>query len=170
MIVLDTHVLSQLMRRAPDERVVHWMDNEPDSSLFTTTVTQAEILYGASVLPAGKKKQALSTAVDAMFGARQPSLSPRSAQTVRAWVDPISQFNAQIAAIARSRALAARNTPDFEECGIQVIDPWHHRVSSGCDPYFTRTILMLSRNSGVSSTRRYRPGPRSPASPCMHSG
>ena len=137
MIVLDTDVLSELMRQVPDERVVQWMDNEPDSSLFTTTVTQAEILYGASVLPAGKKRQALSTAVDAMFGHDfkgrvLPFDSPAAVAFAGICSDrarlgrPITQFDAQIAAIARSRgaALATRNTPDFDECGIQVIDPW----------------------------------------------
>ena len=138
MIVLDTHVLSELMRSASDELVAQWMDDQPNSSLFTTTVTQAEILYGVAVLPAGKRKQGLAAAVGAMFeqdfrGRVLPFDGPAAVAYAEICTDrarlgrPISQFDAQIAAIARSRgaALATRNTPDFDECGIDVIDPWH---------------------------------------------
>ena len=137
MIVLDTNVLSELMRPAPDGLVVQWMDTQPNASLFTTTVTQAEILYGVSVLPAGKRKQGLAAAVDAMFeqdfkGRVLPFDSPAAVAFAAICADrvrlgrPISQFDAQIAAIVRSRgaALATRNTPDFAECDIHVIDPW----------------------------------------------
>ena len=138
MIVLDTNVLSELMRSASDELVAQWMDDQPNSSLFTTTVTQAEILYGVAVLPAGKRKQGLAAAVGAMFeqdfrGRVLPFDGPAAVAYAEICTDrarlgrPISQFDAQIAAIARSRgaALATRNTPDFDECGIDVIDPWH---------------------------------------------
>ncbi|NKB66160.1 MAG: PIN domain-containing protein [Candidatus Latescibacteria bacterium] len=137
MIVLDTNVLSELMRKSPNEPVVQWMDTQPDPSLFTTTVTQAEILYGVSLLPTGKRKQALAAAVDAMFeedfkGRVLPFDGPAAAAYAGICADrvhlgrPISQFDAQIAAIACSRgaALATRNTPDFDACGIHVIDPW----------------------------------------------
>ena len=137
MIVLDTNVLSELMRQAPAERVVQWLDNQPNVSLFTTTVTQAEILYGVSILPDGKRKQGLAAAVDAMFehdftGRVLPFDGPAAVAYAAICADrgrlgrPISQFDAQIAAITRSRgaALATRNTPDFDECGIHVIDPW----------------------------------------------
>ncbi len=137
MIVLDTNVLSELMRQAPAELVVQWLDNQPNTSLFTTAVTQAEILYGVSILPDGKRKQGLGAAVGAMFerdftGRVLPFDGPAAVAYAAICADrgplgrPISQFDAQIAAIARSRgaALATRNTPDFDECGIHVIDPW----------------------------------------------
>ncbi len=137
MIVLGTNVLSELMREVPDELVVRWMDTHPNTSLFTTTVTQAEILCGVSVLPAGKREQGLTAAVGAMFeqdfrGRVLPFDGPAAATFAAICVArtrlgrPISQFDAQIAAIARSRgaALATRNTLDFDECGIRVIDPW----------------------------------------------
>ena len=137
MIVLDTNVLSELMRRAPDERVVRWMDHQPNTSLFTTAVTQAEILYGVSILPDGKRKHGLAPAVEAMFEQDfRARVLPFDGPAAVVFADlcahrahvgrPISQFDAQIAAIARSRgaALATRNTPDFDECGIDVIDPW----------------------------------------------
>ena len=137
MIVLDTNVLSELMRQTPAERVVQWMEPQANSSLFTTTVTQAEILYGVTLLPAGKRKEGLAAAVDEMFehdfkGRVLPFDGPAAISFSEICADrtrlgrPISQFDAQIAAIARSRgaALATRNTSDFEECGIRVIDPW----------------------------------------------
>ena len=138
MIVLDTSILSELMRPAPSESVVQWLDGQPSASLFTTTVTQAEILYGVSIRPAGKRKQSLAAAVGAMFeqdfkGRVLPFDSPAVVAFAAIGAErarlgrPISQFDGQIAAIARSCGadLATRNTPDFDECGIDVIDPWH---------------------------------------------
>ena len=137
MIVLDTNVLSELMRPAPDEMVIEWMDEHPSTRMFTTTVNQAEILYGVAVLPSGKRKHGLAAAVSALFeqdfGGRVLSFDgPAAVAFAGICADrarlgrPICQFDAQIAAIARSRgaALATRNTPDFDECGIQVVDPW----------------------------------------------
>jgi predicted nucleic acid-binding protein len=137
VIVLDTNVLSELMRQTPDESVVVWMDRHSNASLFTTAVTQAEILYGVSILPASKRKQSLAAAVGEMFehDFRERTLpfdSPAAVAYAAICSDreqrgrPISQFDAQIAAISRSRgaALATRNKSDFGECGIQVIDPW----------------------------------------------
>ena len=137
MIVLDTNVLSELMRQKPAERVVQWMEPQANSSLFTTTVTQAELLYGVSVLPAGRRKEALAAAVDEMFehdfkGRVLPFDGSAAVTFAAICADrnrlgrPISQFDAQIAAIVRSRgaALATRNISDFDACGIRVIDPW----------------------------------------------
>ena len=113
------------------------MDHQPNTSLFTTAVTQAEILYGVSILPDGKRKHGLAPAVHAMFEQDfRARVLPFDGAAAIVFADlcahrahvgrPISQFDAQIAAIARSRgaALATRNTPDFDECGIDVIDPW----------------------------------------------
>jgi len=67
MIVLDTNVVSEAMRPAPAERVLSWLARQPSSGLFTTTITQAEILYGLELMPRGKRRLALGAAVDAMF-------------------------------------------------------------------------------------------------------
>ena len=138
MIVLDTNVLSELMRPALSVSVVQWLDSQPNSSLFTTTVTQAEILYGVSRLPGGQRQQGLVALVGAMFekdfkGRVLPFDGPAAVAFAEICAErarlgrPISQFDGQIAAITRSRGavLATRNTPDFDECGIEVIDPWH---------------------------------------------
>jgi predicted nucleic acid-binding protein len=137
MIVLDTNVVSELMRASPDESVLGWVAAQPAASLHVTSVTQAEILHGILLLPAGKKRAAIQAAADAMFAAEfagriLPFASGAAADYARIAAErrkagrPISQFDAQIAAIAvSSRAsIATRNVADFEGCGVKVIDPW----------------------------------------------
>lgn len=140
MIILDTNVLSEVMRPLPTADVLRWLAAQPASRLFTTTITQAEILYGLELLPRGKRRAALESAVEAMFeedfanrilpfDSDAARVFPPIAASRRALGRPITQSDAQIAAIARSRgaALATRNTGDFEHCGILVLDPWGHR-------------------------------------------
>lgn len=137
MRVLDTNVLSELIRPRPHAAVVAWVRGQPASSLFTTTITQAEMLYGVTIVPAGKRRDDLLAAVHALF---EVDLAERVlpfdgdaashyadiAAKRRALGRPISQLDAQIAAIARSRGsrVATRNAADFAECGIGVVDPW----------------------------------------------
>lgn len=140
MIILDTNVLSELMRPVPAPTVVHWLATHPASRLFTTTITQAEILYGLEIMPKGKRRAELESAVEAMFeqdfadrilpfDADAARMFPRIAGSRRASGRPIAQFDAQIAAIARSRdaALATRNLEDFDHCGITLLNPWRAR-------------------------------------------
>ena len=137
MIVLDTNVLSEVMRPLPTAKVLRWLATHPASRLFTTTITQAEILYGLELLPKGKRRAALESAVEAMFeedfadrilpfDSDAARVFPQIAASRRASGRPITQWDAQIAAIARSRGavLATRNTGDFEHCGITVVNPW----------------------------------------------
>lgn len=137
MIVLDTNVLFEVLRRAPEPRVLAWLENQPRTSLFTTTVTRGEILYGIRLLSDGKRRQGLWDAARAIFDEEfvEQVLSfdvgaadafADIAATRRGAGKPISQFDAMIAATARSRgaSLATRNTKDFEDCGIDVVNPW----------------------------------------------
>ncbi|MFM0652910.1 type II toxin-antitoxin system VapC family toxin [Paraburkholderia sediminicola] len=137
MIVLDTNVLSEALRPVPDPGVMAWLAAQPRTALFTTTVTRAEILYGLHLLPDGSRKSVLSAAVDAVFmedfAGRLLSFDSDAADAyariavARKKVGrPISQFDAMIAACARSRGavLATRNVKDFAGCEIAVIDPW----------------------------------------------
>jgi len=137
VIVLDTNVLSELMRPAPSERVVRWVAAQPATSLYTTSITQAEILHGIMLLPSGRRRNALQTAAEAMFsedfggrvlpfGSDATHPYARIAAARRRGGRPISHFDAQIAAIARSAGaeIATRNVADYEACGIQVINPW----------------------------------------------
>ena len=137
MIVLDTNVLAELFKRSPAEAVTLWMAAQPAASLFTTTITQAETLYDLALLPAGRRRSALTAAANAMFEAEFAgrilvfdSAAAREfadiAATRRQLGRPIAQADAQIAAIVRSRGagLATRNSADFAQCGIPVISPW----------------------------------------------
>ena len=136
MIVLDTNVLSEVMKPGPDRQVAQWMLREQGSGLFTTAVCQAEVRLGIAILPDGKRKRDLETAafrVLALFAGRiLPFDSLAAVEFAGIVADrrrigrPMEDFDAQIAAITRSRGmtLATRNVPDFADTGVQVVDPW----------------------------------------------
>ena len=116
---------------------MEWLSEQPRASVFTTTITRAQILYGIRVLPRGKRRDALWDAAIGIFdidlegqvlafdGVAADSCAEISAAR-RATGRPIAQVDAQIAGIARSRGarLASRNIGDFDGCDIEVIDPW----------------------------------------------
>lgn len=137
MIILDTNVLSEILRPAPEPRVVEWLSEQPRASVFTTTITRGEILYGIRVLPAGKRRDGLWNAAmkifdvdldgqvlsfDSVAAADYAEISAAR----RAAGRPIAQFDAQIAGITLSRGaqLATRNVKDFDACGFELINPW----------------------------------------------
>ncbi len=137
MIILDTNVLSELMRTSPDPRVMQWVSKQREEELFTTSVSEAEIFYGIELLAAGKRREALLTAAEKLFtrllmgrvlafesGAARPF--SRIVAHRRALGRPVGYADAQIASIARvsGATLATRDTDDFEDCGIQVVNPW----------------------------------------------
>lgn len=137
MIVLDTNVLSEVLRPTPSERVLNWMRSEPADALFTTAITEAELLYGVAVLPEGRRQRALRAAVlQILDQALAGRVLPFDSGAAREFADiaaarrrtgrPIAEADARIAAIARSRgaSLATRNLGDFAGCGIELIDPW----------------------------------------------
>ena len=141
MIILDTNVLSETMKPVPAAEVLQWLAGQPAARQFTTSISQAEILYGLEIMPKGKRRAVLQSAADAMFesvfagrilpfDADAARLFPRIAAARRALGRPIAQADAQIAAIARSRqgaSLATRDTSDFESCGIALLNPWRTR-------------------------------------------
>ena len=137
MIVLDTDVISELMRAAPDPRVLAWLMRQPIAGLFTTTLTQAEIFYGLRLLPDGQRREGLIAAARPIFEIEMAGrilsfdsdaalVYPDVAAHRRQMGQPIAQIDGQIAAITRSRGaqLATRNVRDFVACGITIIDPW----------------------------------------------
>jgi predicted nucleic acid-binding protein len=140
VIVLDTNVLSEALKPVPSDTVLAWMAAEIPSSVFTTTITLAEVLYGVEALPPGKRRTRLLLAIEKMFAEEFAGrILPFDEDAARMFAGivasreaagrPISQFDAMIAAIARSHraAVATRNTADFERCGIPVVDPWKYR-------------------------------------------
>lgn len=137
MIIVDTNVVSELMRPAPSEAVLMWVAAQPAARLFTTTITQAEILFGVALLPEGRRRSGLATAAKQMFVEDfADRVLPFDAVAADAFAPiagmrrqqgrPMGAFDAQIAAIAASRgaALATRNVSDFLNCGLTVLNPW----------------------------------------------
>ncbi len=138
MIILDTNVLSELMRPKPSPRVVAWVSKQPAAELFTTSITEAEIFYGIELLTKGKRREGLLAAAEAMFAedfagrvfgfeSDAARVFSKIAADRRALGKPISHADAQIAAISQVRGakLATRNTADFEDCGLAAVDPWN---------------------------------------------
>lgn len=140
MIVLDTNVLSETLRPEPDTKVLAWLEAQPRTAIFTTTVTRGELFYGVRLLPEGQRKTSLLGAVLAIFdqdlAGQVLSFDNASADAYAGIAashkiagKPISQFDAMIAAITHSRgaSLATRNIKDFTDCGVELIDPWQAR-------------------------------------------
>jgi predicted nucleic acid-binding protein len=138
MIILDTNVLSELMRPKPSPRVAGWVAKQPARELFTTSITQSEIFYGIELLNKGKRREELLAAAEAMFAedlagrifgfeSDAARVFSKIAAHRRALGRPISHADAQIAAIAQVQGtkLATRNVADFEDCGLDVVDPWN---------------------------------------------
>lgn len=137
MIVLDTNVLSEAMREQPEPRVIKWLQQQSQLQTWTTAVTKAEILYGIATLPAGRKRTGLEMAADRVlngsFAGRILAFEDEAAlhyaqiaSARRGRGRPIKPLDAQIAAISRlyNATLATRNTADFEDCGIRLVNPW----------------------------------------------
>ena len=137
MILLDTNVVSELMRQAPDPSVMAWIDGQPQQRLHISSVTRAEIELGIAILPEGQRKQGLQTAALRMFAefrGRCLALDEPAASRYAALLSarmragrPISVEDAQIAAMALAGGLvlATRNVRDFAEIeGLSVIDPF----------------------------------------------
>ena len=137
MVVLDTNVVSELMRASPSRDVVEWLDSQETRDLFVTSVTEAEIRAGLAALPEGARRRGLVAAAERAFGnlfaGRVLSFDSSAARayaeifaTRQAIGRPLSLADGQIAAIARSRGLVVvtRNVGDFEGVGIDLVNPW----------------------------------------------
>lgn len=139
MIVLDTNVLSELLRPNPAPRVEAWLAAQDGASVYFTTVGEAELRYGVAILPAGRRRTTIGAAIEGILDEDfRDRVLPFDREASRAYAAiaaerraagrPISQFDCQIAAIARAHgaSVATRNTGDYEGCGVEVIDPWDH--------------------------------------------
>jgi hypothetical protein len=137
MVILDTNVLSESFRPNPTPNVAEWLQSTSRSSIYTTTVTMAEVLYGVAVLPDGKRKRALAEAAANTFEVEllgrildfDESAARAYARILagkRSMGRPMSAMDAMIAAIAVSRkaTLATRNTSDFAGCGLRLVNPF----------------------------------------------
>jgi predicted nucleic acid-binding protein len=137
MIVLDTNVISALMREPAQPAVLHWLDEQPAESIWTTTITIFEVRFGLALLPLGKRRKALESAFDALVGEdlQNRVLEFDSAAAVaaaslgalrRSAGRPLEMRDLQIAGIALARrgTLATRNVRHFEGTGVPLINPW----------------------------------------------
>lgn len=136
MIVLDTNVISEVMKPSPAPAVAAWMVRTDAAGFYTTAVTEAEILLGIAILPDGRRKQEIAEAAERVLGLFARRILPFDGAAARAFAGivagrrhtgrPINNFDAQIAAItqAHGMALATRNVADFDGLDIAVIDPW----------------------------------------------
>jgi len=137
MIVLDTNVFSALMRSKPDETVVAWLDAQPSASIWTTSITVFEVLYGLRTMARGKRQRTLEEAFERslqqdlegrildfdMAAARQAAVISAA---LRSLGRPVEIRDVQISGIvaARHGALATRNTRHFADTGIALVNPW----------------------------------------------
>ena len=137
MIVIDTNVVSELMRMTPEPAVMTWFSGQDSAELYLTAVSEAELRAGAAILPAGRRRDRITAEVDAVvredFAGRVLPFDSAAAKAYaaiaasrRSMGRPILEADCQIAAIARASdaAVATRNGADFEHCGIALIDPW----------------------------------------------
>lgn len=136
MIVLDTNVVSELMRPSPAAEVVAWLRAQDRGSLATTAITVAELRFGLARLPAGRRADELRRLAREVLSAFPEQVLPFDGEAAGAYGDvaaareragrPIAALDAQIAAICllREAALATRNTRDFEHTGVVLLDPW----------------------------------------------
>jgi toxin FitB len=137
VILLDTNVLSELIRPKPDEGVTKWLDSLDSAAVATTAITAAELRYGVARMPAGQRRERLNEAIRGLIEVdlegRVEPFDAAAATHYAALVSdrdkagrPISMADGQIAAICRKlgATLATRNTSDFQDTGIDLLDPW----------------------------------------------
>ena len=137
MILLDTNIISEMMKLTPDTQVIAWLDAQKSIYLFVSTITVAEISYGIDALPKGKRRQQLEDAfnkvINISFKHRVLSFDISAAYSYgklmanrKAIGRPLSVPDAQIAAIADAQnfTLANRNHRDFVDCNFAVVNPF----------------------------------------------
>jgi predicted nucleic acid-binding protein len=136
VIVLDTNVIAEAMRPEPNPAVVSWLNGQSAETLYLSSVTLAELLFGIGAIPSGARRDRLAQALDrllALFPGRVLPFDQDAARryadmavTARAAGHPLPVSDGYIAATAASRgfAVATRNTRDFPTIGVDLIDPW----------------------------------------------
>lgn len=137
MILLDTNVLSEVMKLKPEQAVMTWIDSQEPNELWTCTIVTAELLSGLDLMPVGNRQRLLRNKAELMFSAlfayRILAFDQLAAEVYgtvlrarKAIGRPIDEMDALIAAtaLANGAILATRNTTDFENCGIQLVNPW----------------------------------------------
>lgn len=137
MILLDTNVISEAMKPVPDDAVRAWLDEQAAETLYLSSVTIAELLYGIGALPGGKRKDRLTEALDGVMELFADRVLPFDIAAARRYADLAVKARAAgrgfptpdgyVAAIAAARgfAVATRDTSAFDAVGVAVINPWN---------------------------------------------
>ncbi len=135
MIVLDTNVVSEAMKPAPHPAVRAWLNNQAAETLYLSSVTLAELLFGIGALPAGRRKDMLAQALDGLMGLFRDRVLPFDIDAARRYAELATAKVAgrgfptpdgYIAAIAASRGfiVASRDTAPYEAASVTAINPW----------------------------------------------
>ncbi len=137
MTILDTNVLSEVVKPRPEPKVLDWLGAQNYREVFVTALTVAEMFHGLNRMPAGKRQSELFAAVDAMFQHEFAGrILPFDEAAAMSYADlmagleragrKVGSFDAQIAAVARvhTATVATRNIKDFEHSGVSLVDPW----------------------------------------------
>ncbi len=136
MIILDTNVISEAMKPEPHQAVRAWLNDQTAETLYLSSVTLAELLFGIAALPAGKRKDMLSQALDGLMRLFRDRVLPFDTDAARRYAELAVMAktggrgfptpDGYIAAIAASRGfiVASRDTAPFEAVGVRVINPW----------------------------------------------
>jgi predicted nucleic acid-binding protein len=137
MLMLDTNMLSEIMRSEPEQKVVDWIVRQPSDELFTAAVCQAEILSGLAVMPSGRRRAELEEAARSMFADDfDGRVLPFDAEAASAYAEvfaarrkagrPSGTIDLMLAGIARARgaSVVTRNVADFEGVGVPIVNPW----------------------------------------------
>ena len=139
IVVVDTNVVSELMKQTPDPSVLKWFDNQDAHALHLSVIVEAELRRGAAILPTGKRRTRLIWEIDTMIefefkGRVMPFERIAAYEFANIYADrsasgwPISFSDCLIAATARTceAAVATRDVKDFEGCGVEIITPWNY--------------------------------------------
>ena len=136
MIILDTNVLSALMRQSADPIVIEWMDRQPRTSIWTTSVTVLEVRFGLQLMPSGKRRSTLMEAFEAVLEKIAYRVAPFDVDAAMQAGDlmvsrhrkgrPVELRDMMIAgiALARHATLATRNTSHFQDASMPLVNPW----------------------------------------------
>jgi predicted nucleic acid-binding protein len=136
MILIDTNVVSEAMKPVPDDAVRGWLDEQAAETLYLSSVTIAELMFGIGALPTGKRKDKLASALDGVMELFADRVLPFDIDAARHYADLAVKARAAgkgfptpdgyIAAIAASKGfvVATRDTSAFDAAGVEVIDPW----------------------------------------------
>ncbi|GKS86977.1 type II toxin-antitoxin system VapC family toxin [Acidovorax sp. SUPP1855] len=136
MIILDTNVVSEAMKPEPNMAVRNWLNEQSAETLFLSSVTLAELLFGITALPAGRRKNMLEDALDGLLGIFEERILPFDADAARAYAQlaskarvsgkgfPVPDGYIAATAVSRGFIVASRDTAACMAAGLPVIDPW----------------------------------------------